>query len=176
MILDGGDCDIGVESTVIKLEDDGCTILRPGEVIARELAQVVGNVYVAAAVTDPSAAGDAPESPGMKYRHYAPKARLVLVDGSDDAFRNFVNNSSSECAVLAYTENLGDYKCDSVFDAGSKESPEEQMHNLFALLRNCDEIDCEVIYAHLPPKADEYLALYNRIIRAAGSEVIYLGE
>lgn len=176
MILDGGDCAIGVESTVIRLEDDGCTILRPGEVIARELSQVVGNVYVAEAVTDPSRAGDAPESPGMKYRHYAPKARLVLIKGSDDAFREYVNTREEKCAVLAYTENLSDYNCACVLDAGSKESPAEQMHNLFGLLRNCDEIDCEVIYAHLPPKADEYLALYNRIIRAAGNEVVCLGE
>ncbi|MBQ2729523.1 MAG: threonylcarbamoyl-AMP synthase [Clostridia bacterium] len=176
MILDGGDCAIGVESTVIRLEDDGCTILRPGEVIARELSQVVGNVYVSEAVTDPSAAGENPESPGMKYRHYAPKARLVLIDGTDSAFAEYVNSYDGSSAVLAYSENIGDYNNACVFDAGSKRSPEEQMKRLFSLLRDCDEIDCEIIFAHLPPKADEYLALYNRIIRAAGSEVVYLGK
>ncbi len=176
MILDGGDCDIGVESTVIRLEEDGCTILRPGEVIARELALVVGNVYVAEAVTDPGAAGENPESPGMKYRHYAPKAKLVLVDGTDSAFADFINEYSGRCAVLSYSENLGDYKDACVLDAGSKESAQEQMHKLFSVLRSCDEIDCDIIFAHLPPKTDEFLALYNRIIRAAGNEVIVLSK
>lgn len=177
MILDGGESAIGVESTVIRLEEDGCTILRPGEIIARELSLVVGNVYVAEAVTDPSAAGDAPESPGMKYRHYAPRAKLLLVEGSDENFIDYVKGCDGPVAVLEYTENMGAYgECVTVLDAGSKESPSEQMHNLFSMLRHCDEIDCEVILAHLPPKTDEYLALYNRIIRAAGNEVIHLGE
>ncbi|MBE6586869.1 MAG: threonylcarbamoyl-AMP synthase [Ruminococcaceae bacterium] len=176
MILDGGDCAIGVESTVIRLEEDGCTILRPGEVIARELARVVGNVYVAEAVTDPAAAGENPQSPGMKYRHYAPKAKLVLVDGTDEEFAGFINEYSGRCAVLSYSENLGDYKNALVLDAGSRESAHEQMKKLFSVLRSCDEIDCEIIFAHLPPKTDDFLALYNRIIRAAGSEVIYLAK
>ena len=177
MILDGGESSIGVESTVIRLEEDGCTILRPGEVIARELSAVVGNVYVAEAVTDPTAVGENPESPGMKYRHYAPRARLVLIDGNDKDFADYINEYNGRCAVLAYSENIGDYNKNAcVFDAGSKRSPGEQMHKLFSLLRNCDEIDCEIIFAHLPPKDDEYLALYNRIIRAAGNEVVYLGK
>ena len=176
MILDGGESRIGVESTVIRLENDGCTILRPGEVIARELCSVVGNVYVADAVKDPSAAGENPESPGMKYRHYAPNAPLVLLCGTDEEFATYVNSRTEKCAVLSYTENMGDYEGACVMDAGSKESPAEQMHKLFTVLRNCDEIDCEIIYAHLPPDGDEYLALYNRIIRAAGNEVVYLGE
>lgn len=174
MILDGGECAIGIESTVIRLEEDGCTILRPGEVIARELSAVVGNVYVADAVKDPSAVGANPESPGMKYRHYAPSARLVLIKGDDSAFAEYVNSYKGKCAVLSYTQNIGDYYDACVLDAGDKGSPAEQMHNLFSRLRDCDEIDCEIIFAHLPPETDEYLAVYNRIIRAAGNEVIDL--
>lgn len=174
MILDGGESAIGVESTVIRLEKDGCTILRPGEVIARELSQIVGNIYISEAVTDPTAAGDNPESPGMKYRHYAPKARLVLVSGKDEDFAEYVNGCKEKCVVLSYTENKDDYNRAVVLDAGSKESSGEQMHKLFSLLRTCDEIDCDIIFAHLPPKDDEYLAMYNRIIRAAGNEVVYL--
>lgn len=174
MILDGGESEIGVESTVIRLEEDGCTILRPGEVIARELRAVVGNVYVAEAVTDPTAAGENPESPGMKYRHYAPKAKLVLLSGDDAQFKEYVNSYNGNCAVLSYTENMADFTDARVLDAGSVNSPTEQMHKLFGLLRHCDEIDCEIIFGHLPPKKDEYLALYNRIIRACGNEVIYL--
>lgn len=176
IILDGGECDIGVESTVIKIEENTCTILRPGEITARELSRVVEDVYVAKAVTDPAACGDSPESPGMKYRHYAPGAPVVLIDGSDRAFADYVNSYSGRCAVLSYSENIGDYLRAFVLDAGSKRHPKEQMHKLFSSLRDCDEIDTEIIFAHLPPKTDEYLALYNRIIRAAGSEVIYLDK
>ena len=176
MILDGGESRIGVESTVIRLEEDGCTILRPGEIIARELSAVVGNVYVADAVTDPAAAGDNPESPGMKYKHYAPKARLVLLSGDDRSFADYVNSYKGRCAVLSYSENIGDYLRAFVMNAGSKRSAKEQMQRLFSLLRECDNIDTEIIFAHLPPKKDEFLALYNRIIRAAGSEVIYLDK
>lgn len=174
MVIDGGECDIGVESTVVKLEEDGCTVLRPGEITPRELAAVAGNVYVADAVIDPSAAGEHPQSPGMKYKHYAPSSRLVLIDADDRAFADYVNSTEERCAVLAYTENIGDYLRAYVMDAGSKNNPAEQMHKLFSLLRDSDEAHADVIFAHLPPKSDEYLALYNRIIRAAGCEVIHL--
>lgn len=174
MILDGGECRIGVESTVIRLETDGCTVLRPGEIIARELSSVLGNVYVADAVTDPGAVGDKPQSPGMKYKHYAPRCPLVLIDGDDCDFANYVNSQTGNIAVLSYTENLCDYTSAYVFDVGSKESPSEQMHRLFNLLRMTDGMELDRIFGHLPPKTDEYLALYNRIIRAAGCEVIRL--
>lgn len=174
MVIDGGDCDIGVESTVVRLEEDGCTVLRPGDITPRELAAVVGNVYVADAVIDPSAAGEHPQSPGMKYKHYAPTSRLVLIDGDDASFADYVNGTSERCAVLSYTENIGDFTRAYVMDAGSKNDPSEQMHKLFSLLRDSDAAHADVIFAHLPPKSDEYLALYNRIIRAAGCEVIHL--
>ncbi len=176
MIIDGGECEIGVESTVIKPDSDGCTVLRPGEITPRELAGVVDSVYIAEAVVDPSAAGDAPQSPGMKYKHYAPTSRLMLIDGDDEAFAEYVNSTKERCAVLSYTENIGDFVRAFVMDAGSKNDPAEQMHKLFRLLRDSDEARADVIYAHLPPKSDEYLALYNRIIRAAGCTVIHLDK
>ncbi len=176
MILDGGESSIGVESTVIRLENDGCTILRPGEVIARELSTVVGNVYIADAVTDPSAAGENPESPGMKYRHYAPSAPLVLISAGRETFNDYVNSYNGKCAVLAYSEDMNCYDKATVLDAGASNDAHAQMHSLFSILRDCDDIETEIIFAHLPPKTDEFLALYNRIIRAAGSEVIYLDK
>lgn len=172
MIIDGGECRIGVESTVIRLEADGCTVLRPGEIIARELSALLGNVYVADAVTNPGAAGEKPQSPGMKYKHYAPLCPLILLDGDDDAFAEYVNLQEGKIAVLSYTENISDFKSAHVFDIGSKESASVQMHRLFSLLRETDTMDIDRIYGHLPPENDEFLALYNRIIRAAGCEVI----
>lgn len=176
MIIDGGECSIGVESTVIRADENSCTVLRPGDITPRELSGVISEVYVAEAVIDPSAAGDHPQSPGMKYKHYAPSSRLVLIDGSDKAFADHVNNSKERCAVLSYSENIGDYLRAYVMDAGSKNNAAEQTHNLFRLLRDSDDARADVIYAHLPPKSDDYLALYNRIIRAAGCEVIHLNK
>jgi len=172
MILDGGACAIGVESTVIRLTDAGCTLLRPGEVLPRELASVVKNVLVDQAVLDPNAAGDRPQSHGMKYRHYAPKTKLILVEGSRDTFVEFVNSRKDFCGVLAYTEDLNRFTKVKVMDLGAENDPAAQMHNLFRILREADAMQVPVIYAPLPPKTDEYLALYNRIIRAAGCEVI----
>ena len=86
MIIDGGECSIGLESTVIRLDgDDECTILRPGHVTADMLAEVCHKVRISPAVVEPSlAANDKPESPGMKYKHYAPSAELVLIDAEDE--------------------------------------------------------------------------------------------
>lgn len=172
MILDGGECMIGVESTVIRLTEDGCILLRPGEILPRELASVVENVHISPAVLDPEAAGDHPQSPGMKYRHYAPRTRLILVDAAADEFVEFVNGQDGVCGVLAYTEDLNRFPGRKVMELGSKNDPSGQMHNLFRILREADTLQVPVIYAPLPPKTDEYLALYNRIIRAAGCEVI----
>lgn len=172
MILDGGECAIGVESTVIRLTEDGCVLLRPGEILPRELASVVKHVHVSPAVLDPGAAGEHPASPGMKYRHYAPRTKLVLVDATSDEFAAFVKGQQGACGVLAYTEDLDRFADRQVMDLGAREDPAAQMHNLFRVLREADHMQVPVIYAPLPPKTDEYLALYNRIIRAAGCEVL----
>ena len=174
MILDGGCCDIGVESTVIKIEDGVCTVLRPGEIIPRELCSVIPYVRVAAAVTDPTAAGDKPQSPGMKYKHYAPSSRLVLLDGDREQFKEYVNSQKGKCAVLAYTEEIGDFTRAFVMDIEASGDAHTQMKRLFSLLRDTDSLCADVIYAHLPPKTDEFLALYNRIIRAAGCDIVKL--
>lgn len=174
MILDGGSCDIGVESTVIKIENSVCTVLRPGEIIPRELCSVIPDVRVAAAVTDPTAAGDKPQSPGMKYKHYAPSSRLVLLDGDMEQFKEYVNSQKGKCAVLAYTEEIGNFTRAFVMDIGASGDAHTQMKRLFSLLRDTDSLCADVIYAHLPPKTDEFLALYNRIIRAAGCDIVKL--
>lgn len=174
MILDGGCCDIGVESTVIKIEDGVCTVLRPGDIIPRELCSVIPDVRVAAAVTDPTAAGDKPQSPGMKYKHYAPSSRLVLLDGDMEQFKEYVNSQKGKCAVLAYTEEIGNFTRAFVMDIGASGDAHIQMKRLFSLLRDTDSLCADVIYAHLPPKTDEFLALYNRIIRAAGCDIVKL--
>ncbi len=172
MIIDGGQSDIGVESTVVSLSGNVCTVLRPGEIIPRELYEVVGEVEVAEAVKVPSAAGEKPESPGMKYRHYAPETQLILLGGKREDVISFVNNEKRKKAVLSYSEDAAKYIDAYVIDIGSINDPKGQMHNLFKALRDVEKAEADIIYANLPPEGDEYLALYNRMIRACGGEVI----
>ena len=172
MIIDGGQSEIGVESTVISLRDGVCTILRPGEIISRELYTVVGDVVVAEAVKVPSAAGDAPESPGMKYKHYAPSTPLVLISGDRESAVRYVNSETRKTAVLAYSEDADKYEKAYVIDIGSAEDARSQMHNLFSALRDVEAAEAEIIYANLPPETDDFLAVYNRMIRACGGVVV----
>lgn len=174
MIIDGGQSEIGVESTVVSIADGICTVLRPGDIIPRELHQVVGNVVVAEAVKVPSAAGDKPLSPGMKYKHYAPETPLVLVKAGREEFVSFVNNVSEKKAVLSYSEDVDKFENAYVIDIGKSDDPSAQMHNLFKALRDVEVANAEIIYAMLPPETDDFLALYNRMIRACGGEVVTL--
>ena len=172
MIIDGGQSEIGVESTVVSLTGDVCTVLRPGDIIPRELYEVVGEVAVAEAVKVPSAAGDNPESPGMKYKHYAPETQLILLSGEREDVISYVNNEKRKKAVLSYSEDTGKYKDAYVIDIGSADDPKSQMYNLFKALRDVEKADADIIYANLPPENDDFLALYNRMIRACGGEVV----
>lgn len=175
MIIDGGQSEIGVESTVISLTGDVCTVLRPGEIIPRELYSIVGDVVVAQAVKVPSAAGDKPESPGMKYKHYAPSKPLVLLSGSREEAVAYVNNETKKTAVLAYSEDADKFENAYVIDIGAADDAHSQMHNLFKALRDVEAADAEIIYANLPPETDDFLAVYNRMIRACGGIVVRLG-
>lgn len=178
MILDGGECDIGLESTVVKLNgDDGCTILRPGAVTADMLAEVCRTVTISRAVVEPSLAnGIKPESPGMKYKHYAPKAEVVLIDAPDDAFFSYIReNAAGKYGVFVSDEDAGKISSGVMLLTGPKGNAREISRRFFTLLRRADEMELETVYAQLPPAEGEYLALYNRIVRAAGCKILKLG-
>ena len=173
MIIDGGDCEIGLESTVIALTEGGVTVLRPGAVTPEMLRAAGIAVAVAEAVTDPAKAGDKPASPGMKYKHYAPKAPLTLVEGGTDALLRAAGEASALCgsvAVMCRTDELARFDGFITLDVGSTD--EEYAHRLFALLRRADLLKAEAIFAHLPEKHGLELALYNRIIRSAGGRIV----
>lgn len=182
MILDGGDCEIGLESTVIKLDDDGngCTILRPGAVTADMLSSVCAKVTISRAVIEPSLADDIkPESPGMKYKHYAPKAEVVLIDASEEAFIHYVERDSAAIrryGIFVTNESAGSFGGGMMLLLGPRGDAKEASRRLFTLLRRADEMELEKVYALLPPATGEYLAYYNRIVRAAGCRIIKLGN
>lgn len=180
MIIDGGACDIGLESTIVKLDGERPTLLRPGGVTYEQLTSVLGEVDIDKAVLEKLGEGERPLAPGMKYRHYAPRAPLTLVDGDDEAFYELVGRSASPSAVvIAYDEDIDalervGYARENILTLGARADISRHAASLFELLRECDEHMFEKIYARLPARSGLSLALYNRIIKAAGYSVVDL--
>lgn len=181
VIIDGGECDIGLESTIVKIDfDDGgesyLTLLRPGAVTCDALRCVCSRVDIARAVSEQLAKDEKPLSPGMKYKHYAPRAPLVLLDGDAEDILKFLQKRQSECkcAILCYDEEISHLENKWLLPVGSRDDMKTQAHLLFSNLRLADSTDAEIIYAHLPPHTGLGLALYNRMIRAAAHTVLRL--
>ena len=173
MLIDGGECDIGVESTVISISDGIITILRPGSVTEDMLKSVASDVRVDKAVLDIASVGAKPASPGMKYKHYSPSANVVLVDaGSAESFTAYVNERAGERdGVFASLSDADKFNC-HVLVTGTLGSAAELNHSLYALLREADEKSLENLYIRKPPAWGEHLALFNRLIRAAAGNIV----
>lgn len=173
MIIDGGESEIGLESTIVKLDGEHLTLLRPGGITYDALCMVCPNVTVADAVTHRLAENERPLSPGMKYRHYAPTAPLVLLSGKDEDVLAFLQHeqASKHCAILCYDEEMPHLRQENLLPIGAQQDLSAQARNLFSALRRADDTDAEIIYAHLPPLEGMGLALYNRMIRAAAHTV-----
>ena len=173
MIIDGGECDIGLESTIVKIEDDGLILLRPGGITCDALSCVCENVKIADAVIGSLGANERPLSPGMKYRHYAPSSPFILINGSDEDKLEFLLSATKNenCAVLCYDEELPLLGTKNTVPIGSRNDLEHQAKALFSALRIADKLNANVIYGHLPPMEGLGLALYNRMIRAAAHTI-----
>ena len=177
VIIDGGECDIGLESTIVKIEnEDTVTLLRPGAITYDALCMVVENVKVAPAVLERLGENERPLSPGMKYRHYAPDAPLVLLEGTPDAILSFLKQEQKtrRCAVLCYEEEIPELDKARLFSVGHSDDLASHAKLLFRYLREADRTNPDVIYAHLPPKEGLGLALYNRMIRAAAHTIQHI--
>lgn len=181
-IINGGDCDFGLESTIVSINADGSlTLLRPGKITKEDLESLGLNVTIANAVTETLKEGERAISPGMKYRHYAPKAPLILIDGEKERFVEYIKNKyndESKIAVIAYEDDI-DFISDSisyadVYKFGARSDEEKQAQLLFKLLRDTDKKNYSIIFAPLPKMSGIGLALYNRMIRAAAHNIIRL--
>ena len=181
VIIDGGEAKYGVESTIVKIESDRTlTLLRPGSITVDELLYVA-DVKIADAVTDKLAEGAVALSPGMKYRHYAPRASLVLLNGEYSDIVGYIKSESLEnTAIISYSDDYdafrGEFPASDVYVLGARDNSEEQAKHLFAVLRDVDKHNYDKIYAPLPDKSGVGLALYNRMIRAAAHQVIDLRQ
>lgn len=167
-VIDGGSCEVGVESTVITLCDDIPRVLRPGGITVPMLREVLGEVRVDPAVTAPLAPGQTASSPGMKYRHYAPKADVIAVRGSAERFARYVNARAGEGVMaLCFTgeeQNLAV----PVILFGERGDPRQQARRLFEALREADDKGCRTLYVACPREDGLGLAVVNRLMRAAG--------
>lgn len=173
-IVDGGESEVGVESTVIAFENEGIRILRPGKIAYEDLKAVTDNVFIDHGVLERVAEGEKVRSPGMKYKHYAPKAEVVLLDGTAEEFRDYVKESSADgCFCLVFSDKEA---VDGVPYLTYGESADEQAHWLFERLRQFDGMGAKKVFAHCPSQDGVGLAVYNRILRSAGFNVIELGK
>lgn len=178
VIIDGGECDIGLESTIVKIDRDGegayLTLLRPGGITYDALTCVCDRVEIARAVSEQLAKDERPLSPGMKYRHYAPTAPLVLLDGEDADVLAFLQQRQREvaCAILCYDEEVTSLSPERLLPVGARTDVATHAHTLFSRLREADAVGAEIIYAHLPQRDGLGLALYNRMIRAAAHTIL----
>lgn len=178
MILDGGEVGIGIESTIIDLTEKIPMILRPGYITKEMLEAVIGTVQ-----TDPGIiAADStkkPKAPGMKYRHYAPKANLMLIDGTKCAVVDKINeltdamhSEGKKVGIIGTDETVASYRGDMVLSIGAREDEDAIARHLYKLLREFDEADVDVIYSEsfATPRIGQ--AIMNRLLKAAGHQVL----
>lgn len=171
-ILDGGECEVGVESTVLYIAEGKPRLLRPGGITVEQIENVIGEIDI-----DPSVISDIftenVASPGMKYKHYSPKAKVIVVDADGEDFVSYVNRFKNEEGVYALCFDEEKDKINIPYLAvGSKDTQGDYAKALFSALRNLDDKGAKVIYAHCPEKSGIGLAVYNRLIRAAAFKVV----
>lgn len=174
LILDGGDCNVGVESTVISLANEIPMLLRPGAITPEMITEVIGEISVNHAVLQEVDANQKVMSPGMKYKHYAPKAEVHLVHGTTEEFVKFCNKQNEpNIWAMGFTEDLKEIKIPAI-GYGKIDNEKEQAAELFKVLRELDSQGAKKVYVHAPSTTGLGLAIYNRLLRAAAFRRIYL--
>ena len=174
VILDGGACTYGLESTVVLLKEDAVVLLRPGAVTVEMLRETVPHVTVDDGVLHEIKAGTQALSPGMMHKHYSPKTNVIILDAPLSSFVSFVNSHADErvgALVFSGEESMLKVPCVTY---GAADDPMMQAKLLFGSLRAVDKLGVDTIYARMPQRDGVGLAIYNRLLRAAGFEVVRL--
>lgn len=180
ILLDGGPVGIGIESTIVDLSEERPMILRPGFITQEMLSAVLGDVGM-----DPGLASEnskqPPKAPGMRYRHYAPKADLTLVEGTMEEVISKINALTREAqamgksvGVLATEENKDRYVADHVIVIGQRQDEAEIARHLFDVLRQFDDLQVDLIYSESFAAAGIGQAIMNRLLKAAGHKRIFV--
>lgn len=182
VILDGGQTGVGIESSIIDLTEDIPVILRPGCITMEMIENVIGRVRMDPGLVT-EGAGQKPKAPGMKYKHYAPKADMYLVEGEAEAVVRKINllaekrtGEGKKVGIIGTKETAQYYKNGIVMSIGGRQEEEEIAHNLYRILRELDNSDVDIIYSEsfLTPRMGQ--AVMNRLLKAAGHQIIEAGS
>ena len=179
LIIDGGESDVGLESTVISLVGEKPCILRPGGITKAMLEEVIGPVDLAGSILRPLEKGEKALSPGLMYKHYSPDGQVTLIEGEEsavvEALRRLYTHAASEghrACVMCFTEHVAALADCHPHDIGSKDDPTEVAHRLFATLRGLDDEKMDVIFSEVVPPEGVGLAVMNRLGRAAAFRTV----
>lgn len=178
MILDGGAVGIGIESTIVDFSGDVPMILRPGYITPEMICEVIGEIRM-----DPGLATDDPavhpKAPGMKYKHYAPKADLILVNGAQEKVVKKINElvceaerSGKRAGVIGTDETCALYQAGVVKSIGSRKEEDTIARHLYGILREFDDLNVDMIYSESFSTPRIGQAIMNRMLKAAGHQVI----
>ncbi|MBQ7121334.1 MAG: threonylcarbamoyl-AMP synthase [Clostridia bacterium] len=171
-VVDGGECSVGVESTVVTLVTNPPTLLRPGGITPEQLEEVLGAIQISPAVFEKLRDNEKAESPGMKYKHYAPSAQVTIVKGSFEKYKKFVlAQKGPVCAVCFEGEGRNFEK---YIEYGKENDDLSQAHHIFDALREVDAMGCDKAFVRCPTSSGVGLAVYNRLLRSAAFRVIDL--
>ncbi|NLP48981.1 MAG: threonylcarbamoyl-AMP synthase [Clostridiales bacterium] len=174
-IVDSGACSVGLESTVLSLVGPKACILRPGGVTRQAIEDVIGSVELDPGVFRPLEGNQAPLSPGLKYKHYAPKASLILVEGSLEGFIELLSSVEDKKGIgaLCFDGEEKMLPLEICVSYGPRDDSEIQAKRLFSALRALDELPgLKTIYARSPKGSGMGLAVYNRLLRSAAFDLI----
>ena len=169
LIIDGGSSEIGVESTVISFAEDPPRLLRPGGVTLEEMTELIGEIIVDDAVLNKLQDGAVAASPGMKYKHYAPSADITIIKSDFETFKSLCESENNVTALCFDGENEK-LSCPAV-TYGKENDGFSQSARLFDALRELDEMGAGKVIARCPETKGMGLAVYNRLIRAAGFKI-----
>ena len=175
LILDGGESAVGVESTVVSVVGEHPMLLRPGYVTKEQMEAVLGEeVLVSPAILEKLQEGEVARSPGMKYKHYAPKAQVTLLRGSFAAYRDYLAAHAEPGVWALCFDGEGAQLPVPSIEYGRNHDGVTQAHHLFTALRDLDRQGARVVYARCPEQSGVSMAVYNRLIRAAAFRVVNL--
>ncbi len=178
MIIDGGPVGIGIESTIVDCTSETPVILRPGYVTKEMLEETIGDVDTDRALTEPMSEGVVPKAPGMKYKHYAPKADLTMYRGDVQSVILKINemaktdtDAGRKVGIIASDETLDGYRQGTVISIGTRTDEDTIAHNLYRVLREFDSLGVDVIYGETFEDNRLGQAIMNRLLKAAGYHI-----
>ncbi len=181
MLIDGGSVGIGLESTIVDMTVDPPMLLRPGYITVPMLKRVIEQLQIDPSLMEEAAPGVKPKAPGMKYRHYAPKAELTIVEGDLDKAAEEIERLAEEkrrqgyrTGIIATEETRKFYHGGDVRIIGTRQDEETIARHLFAVLREFDELGTQYIFSEAFSQQDLGQAIMNRLLKAAGHQIIRL--